>query len=410
MFLSGIASGPAPPGWRKRVCIGGQMLIAEKASKALPAETLTIEQIDRWVSHAGDASFDVSWANSPPTPVVIRQNHPNGPAYQEGQEIVFQIPSMKRPRMVRLESGRLVMVATAWLHETLIETPICLHSDDDGHTWVDVREIPWHGTLVNLGNNHLMTINEGKISDSLDGGRTWRSPRELPLTSYGHAPIHHGSVLAEGDDVYALFFHEGPARGPVGWTGHTALWRSRDRGRTWESPVDLPHEWDTSEGSIARAADGALVASLRTAQAEGLPSYCDHWRRITVARSTDDGKTWCDRQVYFRYGKVHSELLRLPDGRILMTYAVRMGELDGQLYHGIEAVISRDHGQSWDWDNRFILFRWSMHQTTHSPISVHLGGGRILTTFLYGFNNTWGNRNTVPANIGFVSGIFWSVP
>ena len=71
----------------------------------------------------------------------------------------------------------------------------------------------------------------------------------------------------------------------------------------------------------------------------------------------DDGKTWTDHQVHFRYGKVHTEMITLRNGDILLTYAARMGELEGKMYHGIEAVLSRDNGRTWDWDNRFILFR-----------------------------------------------------
>src|SRR5690349_11471574 len=102
------------------------MLAIDTRDRTVPGESLTFEQIDELVSHAPDASFDAGWANSPPTPAVIRQSHPSGPTYQEGQEIVFQIPSMKRPRVVRLPSGRLVMVATAWLHQVQVETPIIL--------------------------------------------------------------------------------------------------------------------------------------------------------------------------------------------------------------------------------------------------------------------------------------------
>jgi len=66
-----------------------------------------------------------------------------------------------------------------------------------------------------------------------------------------------------------------------------------------------------------------------------------------------------DKHVYFKYGKTHSELLTLPNGDILLTYAIRMGELDGKIYHGIEAVFSHDNGVTWDWVHRYILFRWT---------------------------------------------------
>ena len=126
--------------------------------------------------------------------------------------------------------------------------------------------------------------------------------------------------------------------------------------------------------------------ALRTAQCKGYPSPNDHWRRITTVRSLDNGATWADKSVHFSSGKAHSDLLTLADGRILLTYAVRHGELDGRVYQGIEAVLSEDNGRSWEWASRFYLFRWHMHGSMHSPQSVQLSDGRIMTVFLYHYD------------------------
>ena len=122
----------------------------------------------------------------------------------------------------------------------------------------------------------------------------------------------------------------------------------------------------------------------------------------------DNGRTWTDHQVHFRFGKVHTKLLVLRNGDILMTYAARMGELDGEMYHGIEAVLSRDHGRTWDWDRRFILFRWAMHQTMHSPDSIELADGRILTVFTYHYNASWGEGGFGANGLGMTSTVIWS--
>ena len=118
--------------------------------------------------------------------------------------------------------------------------------------------------------------------------------------------------------------------------------------------------------------------------------------------------TWTDHQVHFDYGKVHSGLVTLGSGDILMTYAVRMGELDGQIYHGIEAVLSRDHGRTWDWHNRFILSRWAMHQSMHSPVSVELSDGRILTVFLFHYDAPWNKGSFSSAVLGITAVVIWS--
>ena len=139
-----------------------------------------------------------------------------------------------------------------------------------------------------------------------------------------------------------------------------------------------------------------------------MASYCDHWRRLTTARSLDKGLTWTDHQVHFDYGKVHSGLVTLSNGDLLLTYAARMGEVDGEIYHGIEAVLSRDHGKTWDWHNRFILFRWAMHESMAWPVSMELADGRILTVFLYHYWPSWGEGAPgLPGHL-ITSAVIWS--
>ena len=165
------------------------------------------------VSHDASAAFPKDWVTTPPTPVVVRRDDPDGPTYQEFTGYTFLIHSMKRPRLVRMDCGRLVIVATAWLHRNNEEIPIILHSDDDGktlglsakriETWSPPREIPIHGTLVNLGGRKLMVLGT-QIMFSEDTGETWSKPQPLRLPG-GSLPeqpnkgsisvYHHGSVL-----------------------------------------------------------------------------------------------------------------------------------------------------------------------------------------------------------------------
>jgi hypothetical protein len=73
-------------------------------------------------------------------------------------------------------------------------------------------------------------------------------------------------------------------------------------------------------------------------------------------------------------------------------------------------VLSNDHGKTWDWDNRFILFRWAMHQTMHSPCSLELADGRILTLFLYHYDAQWGKKDAggPSRTLGITSAVTWS--
>ena len=162
-----------------------------------------------------------------------------------------------------------------------------------------------------------------------------------------------------------------------------------------------------SEASLTRAKNGDLVASFRSSR-PGIPAPSDHWRGILTARSTDDGRTWTRPDVHSLYGHVHHSLMTFPDGRILMTYAARIGELDGKTYHGHEAVFSHDHGQTWDWGRRYILFRGT-DGAMHRPQSVLLSDGRVLTVVMHPISFTWKDEQTQGNLIGIsqVSTVIW---
>jgi hypothetical protein len=393
--------------------------VSQRAKVPTPTDTIPLERLKTLAARDPAAEFDPNRFITPHMPIAVRQQHPDGPKYQEGVSYTFLVHSMKFAAMCRLGDGRIAMVGTGWVSGSTQEERACFiaYSNDEGQTWS--QPVEFHRGLerpqpIALGGQHLLLIpmdDDGFLSFSDDGGRNWSKKTPFPKLGDGRTTYHKGSVLVEKGVVTGVFTTSGKPRGPTQWRAYSLLRRSRDGGRTWKEGIWLPPEWQTSEGAITRADDGALVVALRTAQPPDYPSFSDHWRRLTTARSLDDGQTWTDHQVHFKYGKVHSDLITLKDGRILLTYAARMGELDGRIYHGIEAVVSRDHGRTWDWDKRFILFRWAMHQTMHSPCSLQLSDGRILTLFLYHYGARWGQSGVGGSGrtVGITSAVIWSV-
>ena len=392
--------------------------VSLKTDRPTPADTIPVERLRQLASKQASASYATGRVISPPMPIAIRRQHPGGPSYQEGLSYTFLIHSMKFAGLARMDNGHLLLVASGWLKNPLREerAVFVMRSDDEARSWSRPRIIHWgleRPEPISLGDQKLVLIprdDAGFISFSEDGGQNWGEQIPFPRLPDGsnRQTYRHGTPLVEGQTITGVFYVQGESR--EGWSAYSLLRRSRDGGRTWGDDLWLPPEWLTSEGAITRARDGALVVALRTAQAPGLPSYSDHWRRITTARSTDEGKTWTDHQVHFRYGKAHSRLLTLSSGDILLTYAARMGELDREMYHGIEAVLSRDNGKTWDWDHRFILFRWAMHESMHSPQSVELADGRILTLFGYHYDAQW-NEGPLGAPgypLGMTSALIWS--
>ncbi len=391
--------------------------ISQEGSKPVDWQPVNWQTLDpwavaeQWPTDAG-GRYPSSWVTPPLQPVVVRQDHPDGPSYQETVGYTFMLYSMKYPRIARMPDGTIILRAAVGLEEKFV----IMFSEDDGQTWSDPLPdpvpLPGRGQLVPLGGQELMCYGH-TIWFSKDGGKTWDESVEVPEPEGGYSWSSKGSMLVEGDDISRIQYIYG--QGLSGGTVKSVLHHSHDRGRTWEKRVEVP-EFHGSEGSIVRAPDGSLVATMRTSFTEeeghfptkGIPFLSDHWRGITTYRSTDNGKSWSQTQILNKYGHVHSELLLLNNGDILLTYAARIGELDGQTYHGIEAMLSHDNGKSWDWQNRFILFRCLSNDSMHSPISAQLSDGRILTVFMYHDPMRFCDDSLGIPGIGHVSAVIWS--
>ena len=90
----------------------------------------------------------------------------------------------------------------------------------------------------------------------------------------------------------------------------------------------------------------------------------------------------------------------LPDGRIVMTYGVRLGYPDapgGLPRFGVEAAVSPDQGKTWDLEHRYVLVSWRGNIPSASPnawfcsvqstSTVILPDGALVTAFGTGFAN-----------------------
>jgi hypothetical protein len=119
---------------------------------------------------------------------------------------------------------------------------------------------------------------------------------------------------------------------------------------------------------------------------------------LGVSISKDQGKTWSDLKILYEWGRHHPSMVLRPDGTILMTYVVRLGYPDtaeGFPQFGVEAVVSRDNGQTWDLEHRYVLAAWvgrmkganAWYCGTQSTSTVLLPDGTILTAFGTGFRN-----------------------
>lgn len=161
---------------------------------------------------------------------------------------------------------------------------------------------------------------------STDGGVTWSAPYRVPVNS-PHGPI----ALSDGRIIYAgkRLYHE---RKRIGVAD------SRDDGRTWRWLAEIPTRagddyTEYHELHIVEAASGRLVVQIRNHN----PS---NERETLQSESEDGGRTWSTPHPIGVWG-LPSHLLRLSDGRLLMSYGHRREPF------GNQARVSEDDGNSW---------------------------------------------------------------
>jgi hypothetical protein len=293
--------------------------------------------------------------------------------------------------------------------------PTLVSSDDHGKTWTEPRHVyekyedPQHHVAVGLtylGKGKLIFCTEtnGRFF-SEDYGATWSVPTPKPPTSDGKPwnqwdPLWvdknpgTGNIERVWETGWNFIGEAWLADGTLG-KPHAYLRSSTDEGKTWSRSLKVP-EWEGAcEVALTRAANGDLVAACRIdppAEYKLAVPEADEYSGLGVSISGDDGKTWSKISSVYAWGRHHPSLVVLPDGRILMTYVVRMGyeeTLDGFPQFGIEAVVSCDHGRTWDLEHRYILTKWTGHlkgerrwwPTPQGTSTVRMPDGSILTAY-----------------------------
>ena len=160
---------------------------------------------------------------------------------------------------------------------------------------------------------------------STDQGVTWSERKDCILNSpHGPVALDDGRLLYAGKDLWR-----------DGWVGFT---ESSDDGQTWKKLAQLPTRpgddpKNYHELHAIDAGGGVLLAHIR--------NHNNPNRGETLqSESTDGGKTWSIPHTIGVWG-LPSHLLRLKDGRILMSYGYRRNPF------GNQARLSSDRGKTW---------------------------------------------------------------
>ena len=278
-----------------------------------------------------------------------------------------------------MDNGQII-IGASW-HDGEMELPVISTSSDGGETFSDWETVPntfdRPMMFTYLGRGELLFSAHGFHHYSHDYGRTW--PERLPVP----AATNGGMFWAEGNMLVDTAADGRAER--VAATGGNAGWKpnfegafynflrwSSDGGKTWRDEsrpaawiYEVTHDGKTyersvSEGGLVRADNGDIVAALRT---DLPPRYLDQPHNdslegTAVSISEDDGKTWSALKTLYDAGRHHACLVKRPNGDIVMTYVVRVNVKDGRFANqrrGMEALVSRDNGRTWDLDEVYIL-------------------------------------------------------
>ena len=303
-------------------------------------------------------------------------------------------------------------------------------SADRGATWSEYETAGFGPPvrLTCLGGGSLYRHGEGPDGPGLyfshDYGRTWPERHPLPVAPNGQPWSSEGNALVDfdGDGRPVL----------IGWTsGHRpddaegkpfGTWPSRafvcwsfDGGRTCEQ-YSYPEEWkwtdsfegttwerSCSDGAMVRAANGWIVAAKRMdVPARWIRYHYDSFMGTGVSISRDNGRTWSRLVEVFEAGRHHANLLRLANGDLVLTAVRRLDIRGGELASyrlGCDALVSGDHGLTWNTDRMYILDDWPhLHHKELGAVtwetgemwygcanghqaSVSLGDGSVLTAY-----------------------------
>jgi sialidase-1 len=253
----------------------------------------------------------------------IVRSHDNGETWTWPQVVGDSVIDDRDAGVLETRSGALLVTSfTSLAYEGALNNAIAA----EGAGWDPGRFRRWKAA-------HARTDAEGRkralgvwAFRSTDGGLTW-SERIDSLVNSPHGPIQlsDGRLLYAGCDLWR------PGR-------KVAVAQSLDDGISWELLSEIePREGDEAgryhELHAVEASDGRIVVQIRNHNTQ-------NDQETLQCESEDGGKTWSKPRAIGVWG-LPSHLLRLADGRLLMTYGHRRKPF------GNQARVSEDGGRSW---------------------------------------------------------------
>ena len=299
-------------------------------------------------------------------------------------------------------AGREPVARYPQITDRVIEPPLLFRSRDGGQTWSPPKLIniagkePYihaegDGTLFvtthvvdqSMHNREDPSYCYGMLHRSEDLGETWTSIRAEPDVVRPELQEYHNVTTR-----FPLRLDDGSLLLAASGTGVDAntMMRSIDGGRTWPErfasrfenvPADYP--WPImGEGLLWQARSGKVYGLFRVdtrdwREIDGDPlgldpqELHDQYDRLILCSTTDLGRHWKHVDDFGRYGQMYPSILRLRDGRLLLTFTQRANARP----FGLRAVVGAEHEDGFEFD----LQRDLVMIDTKTPDTLSSGGG-----------------------------------
>lgn len=255
-----------------------------------------------------------------------------------------------------LETAKGTLIVTTFT--SLAYEPILKRAESGQTKWPDAQLKKWQAV------NNRLSAKERKeqlgvwMIRSTDHGISWSTPYRCQVNS-PHGPVQ----LSDGRLLYA---------GKELWHGDNRIGvcESKDDGKSWQWLATIPtrsgdNHRNYHELHAVETSKGKLIVHIRNHNTKNS-------RETLQTESSDGGKTWSEPHSIGVWG-LPSHLLRLKDGRLLMSYGHRRKPF------GNQARISDDEGKSWS--EPMIISGDGIGGDLGYPSTVQLTDGSLLTVW-----------------------------